>query len=126
MGQRGELKMIETSVNRRWKFDKSLAEKAVEEGLRSPDDRVKARALAIAVAMEKQNQHDEFKVLDIDSQHRRDRLAALATRLGVDPAVIGFAANGEGGNIAGYGSTSDEREANDPIGPRPGESQEGV
>lgn len=118
--------MIEAAVNRRWKFDKSLAEKAVEEGLQSSDDRVKARALAIAVAMEKQNQHDEFKVLEIDSQHRRDRLAALAARLGVDPVVIGFTAGDKGGNIEGYGSASDEREADKPAWQRPGESQESI
>lgn len=118
--------MIETAVNRRWKFDKSLAEKAVEDGLQSADDRVRSRALAIAVAMEKQNQHDEFKVLEIDSQHRRDRLAALAARLGVDPAVIGFTASNQAGNLAGYGTEGDEREADYSVREGQGESEEGI
>ena len=103
MGTRSDLQLIERAVKRRWVFDKSLAERAIEEGLNSPDDRVRVRCLSIAVAMEKQNQDDEHKVLDVDSQHRRDRLIALAARLGVDPIFIGSITTDAGGSIESDG-----------------------
>lgn len=98
MGQRSDLQLIERAVKQRWNFDKSLAEQAVEDGLRSPDDRVRVRALSIAVAMEKQNQADEHKELDADAQLRRDRLIALAARLGINPVLIGMHNADEAGN----------------------------
>ena len=88
MGIRADLQMIERAVKRRWNFDRSLAEKAIEEGLKSRDPRVQVRALGIAVAMEKQNQADEHKVLDIGNQHNRDRIADVIARLGINPALV--------------------------------------
>lgn len=103
MGIRSDLQLIEQAVKKRWVFDKTLAERAVEDGLQSSDDRVKARALAIAVAMEKQNQADEHKAQDIDNQHRRDRLIALAARLGVVGVFIGNGTADENGNTLSNG-----------------------
>lgn len=113
MGLRADLAMIERAVKRRWNFDRRLAEDAVADGLQSLDDRVKMRALAIAVAMERQNQADEHKVLDIGTQRDNDRLAAIAAELGVDPSVV-FDANriavgsiGSDGFIESDGQTDD-------------------
>ena len=106
MGERSDLQLIERAVKRRWSFDKTLAERAVEDGLQSPDDRVRVRALAIAVAMEKQNQSDEHKVIDVDSQHRRDRIVALAARLGVDPVLIGSIGSNASGDTESVGESS--------------------
>lgn len=98
MGQRSDLRLIERAVQRRWTFDKTLAERAVEDGLQSADDRVRVRALGIAVAMEKQNQSDEHKVIESDAQLRRDRLITLAARLGINPILIGSSGVDEDGN----------------------------
>lgn len=98
MGQRSDLQLIERAVKQRWNFDKTLAERAVEDGLQSTDDRVRVRALAIAVAMEKQNQVDEHKVIDSDAQLRRDRLIALAARLGINPILISSTGVNENGD----------------------------
>ena len=110
MGIRADLQMIERAVKRRWNFDRSLAEQAVQDGLNSTDDRVKVRALAIAVQMEKQNQADEHKVLDIGNQYNRDRLTSLAERLGVthDPGPDG--SDIEGGDSAFDGDEDSDRE----------------
>ena len=117
MGIRSDLQMIERAVNRRWNFDRSLAEAAVQDGLRSPDDRVKVRALGIAVAMEKQNQADEHKVLDIGNQHNRDRLIALAGRLGVDPLLVTDGTVGEGHDSSGDGESDSDSETDNATGP---------
>ena len=106
MGVRADLQMIERAVKRRWNFDKSLAEKAVEAGLQSHDPRVQVRALSIAVAMEKQNQADEHKVIDIDLQQSHDRLAAIAAELGIDAGIVIDAQRIAGGDAEGIGGES--------------------
>jgi len=117
VGIRADLQMIERAVKRRWNFDRSLAEKAIEEGLKSRDPRVQVRALGIAVAMEKQNQADEHKVLDIGNQHNRDRLATLAERLGVDPILVTDGTVGEGFDSSSDGESDGDSEADDTTRP---------
>lgn len=116
MGIRSDLQMIERAVKRRWNFNRQLAEDAVEAGLRSTDDRVKVRALAIAVAMEKQNQADEHKVIDIGIQLQDDDVAAIAAELGIDAGVIFDAARIADGDTQGD-SEETEAEADDAVGP---------
>lgn len=110
--------MIERAVKRRWNFDRQLAEEAVEAGLRSTDDRVKVRALAIAVAMEKQNQADEHKVIDVGIQLQDDDVVAIAAELGIEAGVVVDAIRIADGDAEGY-SQETEAETDDAARPRP-------
>jgi HD-like signal output (HDOD) protein len=120
VGIRSDLILIERAVRKRWNFDRSLAERAVEDGLRSDDPRVKMRALAVAVAMEKQNQSDEHKVLDLGNQRKDDQLAAIAAELGLDPRIVLDAERVASGDAEG---TEEHQEADDPTGERSGEGE---
>jgi hypothetical protein len=114
VGVRSDLQIIERAVKRRWNFDRELAERAVADGLTSPDDRVKMRALSIAVAMERQNQADEHKVLDIGNQWDRDRLAAIASELGVDESLVFDATRIAGSSVEDFGE--EDGQTDDAVG----------
>lgn len=92
MGVRGDLLLLERAVKQRWKINRDKAADEVNALLSSTDERIKARALAIAVAMESQNQKDEHKVLDVRVQIRHDQLPGIAADLGVDFALVEDAA----------------------------------
>ena len=80
------------AVRRRWKIDLDEAAATVNRLLQSGDERIQARAAAIAAVMEGQNQKDEHKVLDVRVQIRHDQLPGIAADLGVDIGVIENAA----------------------------------
>ena len=84
MGVRGELRMLETAVRRRYPIDAVKAAETVNNHLDDPDPRVALRAAGIAAVMEGQNQKDEHQEQDDFSQ----RLIELARQCGVDSDVI--------------------------------------
>ena len=88
MGVRGDLRLLEMAVKRRWKIDCEAAARTVNDLLRSPDERIAARAAAIAAVMEGQNQKDEHKVIDVRVQIRHDQLPGIAADLGLDFALV--------------------------------------
>jgi hypothetical protein len=97
------LLLLERAVKRRWNIDCEAAAQTVNDLLRSPDERIAARAAAIAAVMEGQNQKDEHKVLDVRVQIRHDQLPGIAADLGVDIAAIEDVtrqANSSAGNAA--------------------------
>ena len=85
MGVRGDLRLLETAVRRRWNIDTESAAKTINDHLNDPDPRVALRAAGIAAVMESQNQKDEHKELDEFSS----RVIELATRLGIDVSALG-------------------------------------
>ena len=88
MGVRGDLVLLERAVRRRWKIDLEKTASVVNELLSSDDERIQARAAAIAVQMEKQNQADEHKVVDVRVTTRHDEISAIAADLGIAPSLI--------------------------------------
>lgn len=105
MGVRGDLRMLETAVRRRWSIDTEKAAATVNSFLEDPDPRIAVRAAAIAVLMEAQNQKDEHKVIDVGIQQQHARLDAIAAELGVDQRLIEDASR-----QAGIGTGRDEAE----------------
>ena len=93
--------MLETAVKRRWKIDCDAAAQTVNDLLRSPDERIAARAAAIAAVMEGQNQKDEHKVIDVRVTTRHDQLASVAADLGIDIGAIEAAEREASRDIAG-------------------------
>lgn len=92
MGVRGDLVLLERAVRHRWKIDTEKAAATVNELLDSPDERIRARAAAIATVMESQNQKDEHKVIDVRVQTRHDQLPEIAADLGIEVSAIEDAA----------------------------------
>ena len=88
MGVRGDLRMLEMAVRRRWNINTDAAANTVNELLSSSDERIRARAAAIASVMEGQNQKDEHKIIDVNLQYTNDRVSKIAAELGIDPALI--------------------------------------
>ena len=106
MGVRGDLRLLETAVRRRWDIDCKAAARTINECLGDPDPRVALRAAGIAAMMESQNQKDEHKDLDEFSS----RVLELANRLGVDVSAFRIgeateegASQDDGGIAAGAG-----------------------
>ena len=77
MGVRGDLRMLETAVRRRWNIDTERAAATVNEALGSDDERIKIRAAAIATVMEGQNQKDEQHFDHLRMDAGRNRILAL-------------------------------------------------
>ncbi|MFM7009744.1 MAG: hypothetical protein ACKO0Z_10500 [Betaproteobacteria bacterium] len=75
-------------MRRRWPIDAKKAAETVNELLNSPDERIQARAAAIAAVMEGQNQKDEHKVIDVRVQVRNDQLTGIAADLGIEVGAI--------------------------------------
>ena len=92
MGVRGDLRMLETAVRRRYPVDVEKAAKTVNRNLDDPDPRVSLRAAGIAVLMEGQNQRDEHKIVDVRISLEHDRLFGIAAELGVDVSTLQDAA----------------------------------
>jgi hypothetical protein len=88
MGVRGDLVLLERAVKRRWNIDLEKTASVVNKLLSSDDERIQARATAIAVQMEKQNQADEHKVVDVRVTTRHDEISAIAADLGIAPSLI--------------------------------------
>jgi len=88
MGIKGDLVLLERAVRRRWNIDLEKTAEIVNELLNSPDERIKARAASIAVQMEKQNQDDEHKIIDVRIAKRNAELDAIAADLGIEVTAI--------------------------------------
>jgi hypothetical protein len=88
MGVRGDLRLLETAVRRRYPINTTKAAETVNRFLDDADPRVALRAAAIAATMEGQNQSDEHKVIDVRITTRHDQLDAIASDLGIDISVI--------------------------------------
>lgn len=105
MGVRGDLRLLETAVRRRFAVDTEKAVRQVNELMDSPDDRVRLRALQIATMMESMNQKDEHKVIDVRVTTRNDQLAEIAADLGIEVRAIsgleGAAGGGDSSSDAG-------------------------
>ncbi len=101
MGVRGDLRLLETAVRRRWNIDTERAAQTVNEALTSSDERIRMRAAGIAAVMEGQNQKDEHKVIDVRVTTRHDKLASVAANLGIDLGAIEAAEREAGRDIAG-------------------------
>jgi len=93
---------MQRAINQRWLTDeqKPKAMAAIASCLESPDDRVRLRAVEILAQMERQNQADEHKVIDVSIQLDHARLSQVATELGIDASVI------SGGKIEAGGTTA--------------------
>ena len=108
MGVRGDLVLLERAVRRRWPIDLEKTASVVNELLSSDDERIQARAAAIAVQMEKQNQADEHKVVDVRVTTRNDRLPAIAADLGIEIGALADASGQAGGSaVCADGSRND-------------------
>jgi len=88
MGVRGDLRLLEMAVRRRFNIDTEKAAREVNELMSSPDPRVQLRALGIAALMESMNQKDEHKVIDGQLTARDSELSRIASDLGIDPRLI--------------------------------------
>lgn len=90
MGVRGNLRLLETAVRRRWLIDTEKTARVVNESLDSADERIKLRAATIAVVMEGQNQKDEQHADDMRMDAGRNRILALLGGSGPEegPVVI--------------------------------------
>lgn len=101
MGVRGDLRMLETAVRRRWDVNTENAARAVNAHLGDPDPRVALRAAAIAALMESQNQKDEHKAIDEFST----RVIQAAHRLGIDTSAFGISQPPAIGTAGGDGNS---------------------
>ena len=88
MGVRGDLRLLEMAVRRRFNIDTEKAAREVNELMSDPDPRVQLRALGIAALMESMNQKDEHKVIDGQLTARDSELSRIASDLGIDPRLI--------------------------------------
>ena len=82
--------LMQRAISQRWLTDeqKPKAMAAVASCLESPDDRVRLRAVEILAQMERQNQADEHKVIDVSIQLDHARLSQVASELGIDASII--------------------------------------
>lgn len=103
MGVRGDLRLLETAVRRRWNIDTEAAAKTINDHLSDADPRVALRAAGIAAVMESQNQKDEHKELDEFS----NRVIELAKRLGIDVGAFGVGQTIESGTDASDATTTE-------------------
>lgn len=95
MGVRGDYQLYTMAINRRWSIPAELKHRIVESiaiDIESDDSRIRSAARKCAIAIEKQNQADDHKLLDVAVQTRDDQLLAIASDLGIDPALITDAA----------------------------------
>lgn len=88
MGVRGDLRLLETAVRRRWLIDTEKTARVVNESLDSEDERIKLRAATIAVVMEGQNQKDEQHADDMRMDAGRNRILALLGGSGPEESPI--------------------------------------
>jgi hypothetical protein len=88
MGVRGDLRLLEMAVRRRFNIDTEKAAREVNQLMSDPDPRVQLRALGIAALMESMNQKDEHKVIDGQLTARDSELSRIASDLGIDPRLI--------------------------------------
>ena len=85
MGVRGDLRLLETAVRRRYPIDAERAAETVNAHLNDPDPRVALRAASIAAIMEGQNQKDEHAQADA----LRRKLLELAIEYGAGSLADG-------------------------------------
>lgn len=88
MGVRGDLRLLEMAVRRRFDIDTEKAAREVNALMSDPDPRVQLRALGIAALMESMNQKDEHKVIDGQLTAGNSDLSRIASDLGIDPRLI--------------------------------------
>jgi hypothetical protein len=91
VGIRSDARLLEMAIRRRWNVPAELAERTVVELLQSEDERIRARALGIAVIMEGQNQKDEHKLIDVSNaslQLGDDSILRIAEETGLSAEAI--------------------------------------
>lgn len=90
---RSDIQMINRAVAQRWNIDDKYKAGLVHRLLKiiadpSSSDRVVVAAAKAVISMEKQNQDDEHKLVDIRIQQNNDRMDVIARELGIDPSLI--------------------------------------
>lgn len=104
MGVRGDLRLLETAIRRRFAVDTEKAARQVNDLMESDDHRVRVRALQLAALMESMNQKDEHKVIDVRVSTRHDQLVEIAADLGIEVGAIENASRSAGGSDASAAS----------------------
>jgi len=89
LGIRQDLRDYAMAARRRWPVSDEMKERALSAAMEvleigNPRERIAAASLIAAV--EKQNQADEHKVVDIATSH--DRLSEIARDLGIEEDII--------------------------------------
>lgn len=92
---RSDLRLFQKAIESRWKFNPSLKSAMLTRLSRiiadsTSSDRMVIACARVLVAMEKQNQDDEHKFVDVSIQQRNYRVDAIARELGIDPSIIGY------------------------------------
>ena len=110
MGVRGDMRMIERAINKRWLTEdlKADAIAAIKRGMKCGDDRAEQTAVRSLIAMEAQNQKDEHKVIDVRVTTRNDQLAGIAADLGIEIGLVEDASRKADSGIEGIAVTSCE------------------
>jgi len=98
--------MFRRAIEQRWKFNPKLKGGLlgrISQIIADPNssERLLIACAKILVAMEKQNQDDEHKFVDISVQRQHYKLDAIAEELGLDPGLIESVSREAGSDIGG-------------------------
>lgn len=101
-----DTRMKARAITQRWQMSHEQRQSVIEDLLavmRNPlsNPREKIAAAKALISAEGQNQSDEHKVLDVQLQLDHDRLSAIASELGIDPALVVDAASKTGAGTDG-------------------------
>ena len=103
--------MYEQAFRNRWPMDddkrSEVLRVAMEIMTTSDKERNKIAAARLLMAAEAQNQSDQHKAVDVGVATRHDRVLAIASDLGIDPALIEDATAEAGSSVAGSAVESD-------------------
>lgn len=110
-----DIRMIAKAVEQRWPVGNDQRKALVERLMRVITDpessprEVTAAAKAL-ISAEKQNQDDQFKVIDVaNTKNENARISEIAADLGIDPALIVDARREAGGSAESVDEAHNEQ-----------------